>query len=77
MEAKCLTNDPVAETEWLHRIAEANGLPNAIIGQASFCQGDIDAVLVDQAAYPLIRSSDKAVAGIPDETTRVRTRHDK
>jgi predicted TIM-barrel fold metal-dependent hydrolase len=56
MEVKCLTNDPVAEMEWLHRTAEANGLPNAIIGQASFCQGDIDAVLVDHAAYPLIRS---------------------
>jgi predicted TIM-barrel fold metal-dependent hydrolase len=56
MEAKCLTNDPVAETEWLHRIAEANGLPNAIIVQAWFCRGDIDAVLVDHAAYPLIRS---------------------
>lgn len=55
MEAEWSTDNPVAETEWLHRIAETHDVPNAIIGQAWFCRDDIDAVLAGHAAYPLIR----------------------
>lgn len=55
MEAECDPADPVAETRWLHAVAEAHGFPNAVVGQAWFCRDDIDAVLAGHAAFPLIR----------------------
>lgn len=55
MEAEYDRADPVAETHWLHEIAEEHGLPNAIIGQAWFCDENIADVLAGHAAYPLVR----------------------
>jgi predicted TIM-barrel fold metal-dependent hydrolase len=75
MEAEWSTDDPVAETDWLHRVAEADGVPSAIIGQAWFCRDDIDTVLAGHAAYPLIRgirqkpvaaaTQDQVISGAP------------
>lgn len=56
MEAEYDPVAPIAETEWLHEIAESHGLPNAIVGQAWFCRDDIDTVLSGHAAFPLVRS---------------------
>ena len=75
MEAEWSTDDPVAETDWLHRVAEADGVPSAIIGQAWFCRDDINTVLAGHAAYPLIRgirqkpvaaaTQDQVISGAP------------
>lgn len=75
MEAEYDPRDPVAETRWLHDMAEAEGLPHAIIGQAWFCRDDIADVLAGHAAFPLIRgirqkpaaapAPERVVAGMP------------
>ena len=69
MEAEYDPADPVAETRWLHEIAEHHGLPNAIIGQAWFCRDDIGAILERHAAFPLVRGiRQKPVAAPSPET---------
>jgi predicted TIM-barrel fold metal-dependent hydrolase len=55
MEAEWNPADPLGETRWLHDLAEAEGLPSAIIGQAWFARDDIADVLAGHAAYPLVR----------------------
>ena len=55
MEAEYDPSDPIAETKWLHGVAERDGIPNAIIGQAWFCNDDIESVLSGHAEYPLVR----------------------
>jgi len=56
MEAEWRTDDPVGETRWLHDLAEAEGLPSAIIGQAWFARDDIHDILAGHAAFPLVRA---------------------
>jgi len=56
MEAEWRTDDPVGETGWLHDLAEAEGLPSAIIGQAWFARDDIHDILAGHAAFPLVRA---------------------
>ncbi len=55
MEAEWNPADPLGESRWLHDLAEAEGLPSAIIGQAWFDRDDIAAVLAGHGAYPLVR----------------------
>ncbi len=55
VEAEWHPSDPLGETRWLHDLAEAEGLPSAIVGQAWFSRDDIADVLVGQAAFPLTR----------------------
>ncbi|HJP20943.1 MAG TPA: amidohydrolase family protein [Alphaproteobacteria bacterium] len=56
MEAEWARHDPVAESAWLHEIAERHGLPNAVVGWADFSRPDIAEVLAGHAQYPLLRS---------------------
>ena len=56
MEAEWARHDPVAESAWLHEIADRHGLPNAVIGWADFGREDIAEVLAGHAQYPLLRS---------------------
>ena len=56
MEAEWDENDPIGETKWLHELHDKTGYPHAVIGQAWFCNDDIESVLAGHAAYPLVRS---------------------
>ncbi len=65
MEAEVRRDDPVAETKWIHGIAEKHGLPNAVVGHAEFDRDDIAQLLKGHAAFPLtraIRHKPRAVA---------------
>ena len=65
VEAEWDPTDPVAETRWLHDLAEAEGRPNAIVAQAWFARDDIDAVLAGHAAFPLVRGVRQKPAAAP------------
>ena len=75
VEAEWDPADPVAETRWLHEVADAFGIPGAVVGQARLEREDIEAVLAGHAAFPLVRgvrqkpraapSSGQVVAGAP------------
>jgi predicted TIM-barrel fold metal-dependent hydrolase len=56
MEAEVARADPVAETKWIHAVAERHGFPNAVIGHAEFERDDIADVLKGHAQYPLMRA---------------------
>ncbi len=47
--------DPVGESRWVHGIADAHGLPNAVVAQAWLDREDVADVLAAQAAFPLVR----------------------
>lgn len=55
MEAEFDPVHPVAETRWLERLAEREGLPSACVAQARLDDPEVDAVLAAQAASPLVR----------------------
>ncbi|MFC0386597.1 amidohydrolase family protein [Muricoccus vinaceus] len=55
MEAEFDPAHPVAETEWLERLAKREGLPSACVAQARLDDPEVDAVLAAQAARPLVR----------------------
>lgn len=55
MEAEVRRDQQVAETRWVHELAERYGFPNAAIGHAHFEADDIAEVLKGPAAYPLTR----------------------
>jgi predicted TIM-barrel fold metal-dependent hydrolase len=55
IETEVRPEDEVAETRWVHEIAERHGFPNACIGHARFEADDIAAVLKGHAQYPLLR----------------------
>ena len=56
MEAEVKRDDPVAETKWIHEIADKHGFPNAVIGHAIFERDDIGHILRGHAAFPLMRA---------------------
>jgi predicted TIM-barrel fold metal-dependent hydrolase len=56
MEAEVRPDQEVAETRWVHEIAEHHGFPNAVVGHARFEADDIAEVLRGHAAYPLTRA---------------------
>jgi len=47
--------DPVGETAWIHKVAEANGFPDAVVCQAWLDADDVAGVLARQAAFPRTR----------------------
>jgi len=65
VEAEWDPGDPVAETRWLHEVAEAHGRPNCIVAQAWFGRDDIDAVLQGHASFPLVRGIRQKPAAAP------------
>lgn len=56
VEAEWDPRDPVGETRWLHEVAERHGFPHAMVAQAWLDRDDAAEVLVQQAAFPLVRS---------------------
>ena len=72
LEAESDPADPVAETRWLHQIAERFGLPHAVVAQARLERDDVAAVLAAQAAFPLVRGirQKPAAAPAPDRVVR-------
>ena len=56
METEWDPNDPIGETEWLHKLFEMTGFPNALVAQAWFDRNDIEKVLENQSKYDLTRS---------------------
>ena len=55
VEAEWDPRDPVGETRWLEELAAAHGLPSACVAQAWLDRDDVDGVLAEQAARPLVR----------------------
>ncbi|MCG7364189.1 amidohydrolase family protein [Roseomonas sp. ACRSG] len=66
MEAEFDPAHPVAETEWLERLAEREGLPSACVAQARLDDPEVGAVLAAQAARSLVRG----IRHKPRATTR-------
>jgi predicted TIM-barrel fold metal-dependent hydrolase len=56
VEAEWDQRDPVGETRWVHETAAREGLPHAMVAQAWLDRVDAAQVLVEQAAFPLVRS---------------------
>jgi predicted TIM-barrel fold metal-dependent hydrolase len=67
-EAEWDPADPLGETEWIMTVHEETGTPNAMIGQAWFCNDDIADVLAGHAACPLMRSVRQKPAAAPAAT---------
>lgn len=55
VETEVRPEDEVAETRWVHEIADKHGFPHAVIGHARFEADDLAAVLKGHARYPLLR----------------------
>jgi predicted TIM-barrel fold metal-dependent hydrolase len=69
MEAEHDPADPMRETRWVHEVAEREGLPQAMAGAAFLDREDAAALILEQAAMPLMRSlrhKPKGVAGPQD-----------
>lgn len=47
--------DPVGETRWVHALQARTGLPSVMVCHAQLHHDDADAVLAEQAAFPLVR----------------------
>lgn len=56
VEAEWDPRDPIGETRWVHRVAETDRLPNAMVAQAWLDRDDVAEVLAKQAAHALVRS---------------------
>ncbi|WP_199258009.1 amidohydrolase family protein [Paracoccus binzhouensis] len=48
--------DPVGETRYAHRLADAYGFPNAVVAQAWLDRADAAGLIAEQAGFPLVRS---------------------
>ncbi len=72
VEAEWASDDPIAETRWIHQIAAQHGLPNAVVAQAWLDRPDVAEVLAGQAAFALVRSvrHKPASAPSPDKASR-------
>ena len=56
METEWDPKDPIGETEWLQKLYEKTGFPNALVAQAWFDRNDIEKVLKIQSKFDLTRS---------------------
>jgi predicted TIM-barrel fold metal-dependent hydrolase len=55
VEAERSRGEALAETQWLHEVHAAQGMPDAVVAWADFSQPDIAERLAEQAAHPLVR----------------------
>lgn len=55
VDAGAHPDDALRETQWLERVAEAEGLPTAIIAYAPLDDPAVDSLLAAQAAQPRVR----------------------
>lgn len=62
-------SDPLGETEWVHTLADREGLPTVMVAQAWLDRDDVEEVLACQAGYPLVRGirHKPAAAASPDK----------
>ncbi len=65
VEAEWNPLDPIGETRWVSTLANAEGLPTAIVAQAWLHQKDAADVLAQQAAFPQIRGIRQKPASAP------------
>jgi predicted TIM-barrel fold metal-dependent hydrolase len=75
VETEWDSTDPLGETRWVERLAASEGLPTAVVAQAWLDRDDVEDVLAQQAACPLVRgirhkpaaaqSPDTVVPGAP------------
>ena len=75
VEAERHVGDPLDETNWLTRLHEKAGVPNAIVAWAPLARPETEEILARQAANPLVRgirtkprvaeSPDQSIAGEP------------
>jgi predicted TIM-barrel fold metal-dependent hydrolase len=75
VEAERSREEQVAETQWLHRVHERFGFPNAVVAHAWFHRDDCAEILAQHARFPLVRgirskpvtsaSPGRSVAGQP------------
>lgn len=68
--------DPVGETRWLARLAETEGLPDAIVVFADLAAPDADALLERHAVCPRVRGVRQILNWHPDPRFRVAERRD-
>jgi len=47
--------DPVGETRWVHRLADACGLPSVMVCHVTLDRDDAPEILAQQAAFPRVR----------------------
>lgn len=55
VEAECDRSQQVEETRWLTGLNARHGLPTAIVAHAWFHTDDAEAIVAQQAAFPLVR----------------------
>ncbi len=55
IDAGAAPKDALSETQWLQSIADARGMPNAIVGFAGLHEPNVEAVLEAQASYKNVR----------------------
>ncbi|MDF2462188.1 MAG: thioesterase [Ramlibacter sp.] len=55
IEAEWDRANPVDETRWLSRLAGETGRPSASVAHAALDRPDVEAILAQQAAFPLVR----------------------
>ena len=55
VEAEWDRRDPVAETRWIHAVADRAGLPSVVVAHAALDRPDIADVLAAHAAFPRVR----------------------
>lgn len=55
VEAECKRSDALAETRWIHQVAQKGNIPAAVVAWVDLLAGDADERLAEQAAYPLVR----------------------
>ena len=75
VDAGAHPGDALRETEWLDGLADAEGLPDAIIAFAALDAPDIDRILAAQARHPRVRGIRHIVNWHPD-TRRSYTQRD-
>ncbi|AXF24803.1 amidohydrolase [Burkholderia pyrrocinia] len=55
VEAERARDEALTETRWLHAVADAHGLPSAVVAWVDLLAGDADERLAEQAAWPRVR----------------------
>lgn len=63
VDAEWDPQDPLGETRYIHTVADKFNMPNAVVAQAWLHHDDIERVLSEQAAFPLVRSVRHKPAG--------------
>lgn len=65
VEAEWDPSDPIGETKWVSTLADAEGLPTAIVAQAWLYQEDAAEILAAQATFPRVRGIRQKPAAAP------------